>query len=158
MALVPSRGSAAVVSVALALLAAGALLALAACESPSRPTPAASPAPAPTPAPTPLPAHMQGCGLPAGSGAGLDCPRESESFLAEVETALDRLEQQRPALFDFGDVLGPSGYLVDERPLGPVQDPAVLEPRAAGPEGIPGDLPAGLVLRRSKQGGAHEVP
>jgi len=68
------------------------------------PTPQA-PAPAPAnpgdpAAPAPAPPSGQGCGVPAGTGDGQDCPRQSPSFLAEVESALDQLVREEPRLFN----------------------------------------------------------
>jgi len=38
--------------------------------------------------------------LPAGTGSGQDCPRQSPSFLSELEATLDQLARQEPSLFD----------------------------------------------------------
>jgi len=67
------------------------------------PTPAA-PAPAPNPSPAesapPPPPTGSGCGVGAGNGSGANCPRESPSFLAELESALDQLVREEPQLFN----------------------------------------------------------
>src|SRR5262245_15967866 len=54
--------------------------------------------PAPTPTPTtplpspaaPEPPKGQGCGVGPGTGSGHDCPRQSPSFLKDVESAMDQ--------------------------------------------------------------------
>jgi len=71
------------------------------------PVPTAAP-PAPAPGPTsnpgdpaaPAPPTGQGCGVPPGNGNGTNCPRESPSFLAEVESALDQLVREEPQIFN----------------------------------------------------------
>ena len=74
------------------------------------PTPAPAPptggAPAPPAPPPPNPPSSQGCGLPAGTGSGNDCPRQSPSFLPQVESALTQLIQQEPGIFDLNDTQG----------------------------------------------------
>ena len=70
-------------------------------------------APAPTPTPagggggggtpaTPAPPSSQGCSLPRGTGSGDEhsCPRQSPSFLREVEAAIDELVRIEPGLFN----------------------------------------------------------
>ena len=74
------------------------------------PVPIPSPqAPGPGPGPTaspgdpsspPPPASGQGCGVGPGTGNGQDCPRQSPSFLNEVESALDQLVREEPGLFN----------------------------------------------------------
>jgi hypothetical protein len=79
--------------------------------APAPPPPAATPAPpaggAPSsPAPPSNPPSSQGCGLPAGTGSGNDCPRQSPSFLPQVESALTQFVQQEPGVFDLNDTQG----------------------------------------------------
>src|SRR5262245_28570347 len=64
----------------------------------------APPAPAPPP-PDPGPS-AQGCGLPPGTGDGNGCPRQSPSFLSDVESALDQLIAEEPGVFDKSDTQG----------------------------------------------------
>lgn len=80
---------------------------------PSQPTPA--PAPQPTPAPAPPPAGAQGCGLPPGTGTGNNCPRTSQSFLRDVDAAINLTIQQHPELFNLNQQQGQGGYLVKNR-------------------------------------------
>jgi hypothetical protein len=47
-----------------------------------------------------------------GTGSGLNCPRTSPSFLAEVDAAINTLGQQQPGLFDFNDLRGAGGWRV----------------------------------------------
>ena len=70
------------------------------------------PTPTPTPAaPTPPPAP--GCGVGPGPGSGHGCPRQSSSFLREVESAMDQLVREEPGLFDTRKTRGcGSCYLV----------------------------------------------
>jgi hypothetical protein len=60
--------------------------------------PQATPTPAATPAPDPPKAA--GCGVGRGTGSGHGCPRQSPSFLKEVESAMDQLVREEPGLFD----------------------------------------------------------
>jgi hypothetical protein len=81
----------------------------------SLPSPTA-PTPAPTPAggggggettPTnPPPPTTQGCRLPAGNGSGHNCPRQSPSFLREVEAGIDELVRIEPSLFNMNKTAG----------------------------------------------------
>jgi hypothetical protein len=66
------------------------------------PTPTPTPPPAapdPAPSSTPPPA-AQTCRLPAGNGSGTNCPRQSPSYLREVESAMDQLIRDEPQMFD----------------------------------------------------------
>jgi hypothetical protein len=70
---------------------------------PPQPSPAPAPGPTPapgTPAPAPAPPTGQACRLPPGNGSGHNCPRQSPSFLGELEASLDQLARQEPSLFD----------------------------------------------------------
>lgn len=79
-------------------------------EAPSAPAivpvilnPVTIPAPVPeaTPSPAaPEPPKAAGCGVGPGSGSGHGCPRQSPSFLKEVESAMDQLVSEEPGLFD----------------------------------------------------------
>jgi len=70
------------------------------------PAPPTSGTPAPPPAPTPPPPAAAGCSLPPGNGSGNACPRQSPSFLSEVESALTQFVQQEPNVFDLNDTQG----------------------------------------------------
>lgn len=78
------------------------------------PTPNPTPAPGPTPQPTPTPPpNSSSCRLPPGTGSGNNCPRESPSFLAAVESALDQLVREEPGVFDLRQTQGcPTCYKV----------------------------------------------
>jgi len=67
---------------------------------PPPPDPGAAP-PAPPPPPS-----SQSCGLPPGNGSGNGCPRQSPSFLSEVESALTQLAQEEPGIFDKSEIQG----------------------------------------------------
>jgi hypothetical protein len=69
------------------------------------PAPPADPGGAPPP-PAPPPASGQSCGLPPGNGSGNDCPRQSPSFLADVESALTQLIAEEPGIFDKSEIQG----------------------------------------------------
>jgi hypothetical protein len=72
----------------------------------------ASATPTPTPAPTPAPAFGFSCGLPAGPGSGIGCPRESASFSAQVNAAIDKLGREQPQIFNFNDERGAGGWRI----------------------------------------------
>jgi hypothetical protein len=88
------------------------------------PVPVALPQPGPTPEPTPETGQPAGVVQPTptplpsggsctpGTGSGLNCPRTSPMLLGEVDAAIDALAEQRPGLFDFGDMRGDRGWLV----------------------------------------------
>jgi hypothetical protein len=67
------------------------------------PTPVPPPA---DPGPPPPPAGAQSCNLPPGGGSGNACPRQSPSFLSDVESALTQLAQDEPGIFDKTDIQG----------------------------------------------------
>ena len=99
---------------ALALLAASCGKGTPAEPTPSpTPTPAAVASPTPVPAPTPVNARLA-CGVGAGSGDGLEhsCPRSGESFLKQVNDAIDRVAAKNPQIFDFDNQRGDGGYYV----------------------------------------------
>jgi len=79
------------------------------------PSPTPTPAPAPTPVPTPTPVNARiACAIGPGTGDGLEehCPRAEQSFLEDVDSAINRVVQRRPDLFDLNDVRGNGGYFV----------------------------------------------
>ncbi|HUG53130.1 MAG TPA: hypothetical protein VMR21_05995 [Vicinamibacteria bacterium] len=99
-------------------LGAAGLLALSCGESsPAAPEPSPTPTPAavatPTPAPTPVNARLA-CGVGRGTGDGLEhnCPRSGESFLIEVDQAINRVVGRRPEYFDLSNQRGAGGYFV----------------------------------------------
>jgi hypothetical protein len=90
-----------------------ALVAAAACETPSRSP--AEPAPSPTPiAPTPTP-EPPGCGLPPGGGSGLGCLRELPVFALAVNEAIAKAQNEHPEYFDFSQHQGGLSYRVVAR-------------------------------------------
>lgn len=97
---------------ALALVAASCGKQTPAAPTPS-PTPTPAPAPTPTPAPTPVNARLA-CGVGPGTGDGLErsCPRSGESFLKQVDAAINRVVVKSPQLFDLNVQRGDGGYLV----------------------------------------------
>ena len=99
---------------ALALLAASCGKGTPAEPTPS-PTPTPAPAPTPTPVPSPTPVNARtACGVGKGTGSGLEssCPRTEESFLAQVNIAIDRVVSKHPNYFDFDNLRGDAGYYV----------------------------------------------
>lgn len=87
--------------------------------TPAEPTPSPSPSPAaaatPTPVPSPTPVNARvACGVGAGSGDGLEssCPRSGENFLAQVNSAINRVVTKSPQLFDLDNARGDGGYYV----------------------------------------------
>lgn len=58
------------------------------------------PVPSPSPTSTPQAPKATGCGVGPGPGSGHGCPRQSPSFLKEVESAMDQLYREEPGLFD----------------------------------------------------------
>jgi hypothetical protein len=64
------------------------------------PVPASTPVPAATPAPAAPVTPSAACGVGPGGGSGRSCPRHSESYLREVERAIDDLVREEPSLFD----------------------------------------------------------
>lgn len=76
-------------------------------STPAPAPPAPAPGPNPTPAPpAPAPPTGQSCRLPPGNGSGQNCPRQSPSFLGELEASLDQLVRQEPSLFDLNRTQG----------------------------------------------------
>lgn len=80
------------------LLCAAVLAVFPACRHHSPAAPEA-PVPTPTPAPAATPVAL-GCGLPPGGGSGEDCPRESPTFMAEVEQAIDLAIAEHPEMIN----------------------------------------------------------
>jgi hypothetical protein len=103
-------------------LAAAALLATSCGSStPAEPTPSPTPVAVATPAPTPVPVATPvnarlACGVGRGTGDGLEssCPRSGESFLIEVNNAINRVVAKNPQLFNFDDQRGDGGYFVKD--------------------------------------------
>jgi hypothetical protein len=81
--------------------------------APAGDEPSADPTPEPTPEPeaTPTPWPTGGACTP-GTGDGIDCPKTTPVFLADVDDAIDTLAEQRPGLFDFSTTRGAKGWLV----------------------------------------------
>jgi hypothetical protein len=104
------------------LLIAAALFAVSCgSDTPADPTATASPTPAPTPTPTPVPSPTPvnariACGVGRGTGDGLEhsCPRSGESFLIEVDNAINRVVARSPSIFDFDDQRGAGGFYVKD--------------------------------------------
>jgi hypothetical protein len=99
---------------ALALLAASCGKGTPAEPTPSpTPTPAAAATPTPVPSPTPVNARIA-CGVGKGDGSGLEesCPRKEESFLSQVNIAIDRVAQKHANYFDFDNQRGDGGFFV----------------------------------------------
>jgi hypothetical protein len=75
------------------------------------PTPAPTPTPGPSPTPTPDPGTTPApdvqwplagsCSLPPSNPANPRCGTETPSFLKELESAITRVTQEHPELFDF---------------------------------------------------------
>jgi hypothetical protein len=87
--------------------------------TPAEPTPSPTPTPAPAPTPTPVPSPTPvnarvACGFGAGSGDGLEhsCPRSGENFLAQVNSAINRVVTKSPEIFDLDNQRGDGGYYV----------------------------------------------
>jgi len=82
-------------------------------EANASPTPTPAPATTPAPAPTPVNARIA-CGAGQGSGDGLEssCPRTDDSFLPDVDAAINRVVAKHPEMFDLGDDRGGGGYFV----------------------------------------------
>lgn len=76
--------------------------------SPTAPTPAPAPTAAPGGGGAPPPPTSQGCHLPRGTGSGDEhsCPRQSPSFLREVEAGIDELVRLEPGLFNLNKTAG----------------------------------------------------
>jgi len=93
---------------------------LTSCGKHSPAAPEATPTPAPaaaaaTPAPGPNPVDARiACGVGRGSGDGSEasCPRTGESFLGNVDGAINRVVAKHPELFNLDDVRGQGGYFV----------------------------------------------
>jgi hypothetical protein len=78
---------------------------------PVTPEPIIPPAAAPTPAPPPPPAATLGCNAEPGTFND-NCSRQSPTFLAQVDAAINRVVARRPDLFNLNDARGSGGYLV----------------------------------------------
>lgn len=95
---------------------------------PAAPEPAPTPTPAPTPAPTPTPIY--GCGLPRGAGDGTRCPRESPTFQAQLDVAIDKVIAEHPNWFNLNAGRGSS--LPAVRNVGPYVQEVVENLRKQG--------------------------
>ncbi len=71
--------------------------------------PATDPTPEPEPTATPWPTSAA---CTPGTGNGINCPKTTPVFLADVDDAIDTLAQRHPELFDFSDTRGAEGWLV----------------------------------------------
>jgi hypothetical protein len=107
---------------ALGVLAAGAMLASCGGETAATPDaiPSTSPTPAPAATPTPVPnpgsVGAFACRLPASSNprAFTDgCPEERGQLADYVNAAIDKAMRERPELFNFAEMNGPSPRVVD---------------------------------------------
>ena len=67
------------------------------------PTPAPKPTPTPSATPTPPPPGVGSCRLPASNPSNPRCTDESALMYGAVDTALTKVTQSRPELFDFDD-------------------------------------------------------
>ena len=112
MTLFSLRRSSAVLALALLAVSCGK-------GTPAEPTPSPTPTPAavatPTPVPSPTPVNARiACGVGKGNGSGLEesCPRKEESFLTQVNIAIDRVAQKHPNYFDFDNQRGDGGFYV----------------------------------------------
>jgi hypothetical protein len=100
--------------------------------SPQEPVPPAggTPTPPQAPPPAPPPPSAQSCSLPPGNGSGNDCPRESPSFLPQVEGALDQLVKEEPNVFDLNQTQGCGNcYKVDNVQRYITRMPQLMEQR-----------------------------
>jgi hypothetical protein len=75
-------------------------------------TPSASPSVAPSTAPSSGPV-IEACGVGPGT-LDSQCVRGISQLDGNVESAIDQLAKDRPAIFDLGDQAGPGGYLVKD--------------------------------------------
>ena len=94
------------------------IVALVACgkgdKSPAANTPAATPSPSTPPATQPVALTVcQRIGL--GPGPGTGCPRESPTFLKQVDDALNTVVRVHPEIFNLNDERGAGGYRVLSR-------------------------------------------
>lgn len=80
------------------------------------PTPTPNPGATPTPAPSPTPTPPSGspCDLPPSNPSNPRCVAESQSFLSQVEQAIDRVVQLYPNLFDVNDKKCSNCYFVKD--------------------------------------------
>jgi hypothetical protein len=94
------------------------------------PTPTPTPgSPTPSPGPTPTPTPRPGaCNLPPSSDSG--CQKGEESFLQQVEAAIDKVVAEQPSLFDLRDAKCSNCYRVLNGPA--FTDRLVANLRAVG--------------------------
>jgi hypothetical protein len=83
-------------------------------DSPAANTPPATPSPTAPPATQPVVlTTCQRIGM--GPGPGTNCPRESPTFLKQVDDALNTVVRQHPEIFNLNDERGAGGYRVLSR-------------------------------------------
>jgi hypothetical protein len=79
-------------------------------------TPLASPTPTPFPSASPIPpAPSSPAAATCRYGMGTvstSCARGASAFVSEVDSAIEQLAREQPALFNLGDQAGPGGYRV----------------------------------------------
>jgi hypothetical protein len=73
-------------------------------------TPSPSVAATPTASPTPVQTACQRIGLGPGTGQG--CPRDSATFQAQVEAAMDQLIREEPTIFNLNEPGGPGVFRI----------------------------------------------
>jgi hypothetical protein len=81
------------------------------------PTPAPTATPAPTPTPTPEPSSPPSsfeCSLPPSNPTSPVCTDDSPQLYAAVDTALTKVTEQNPSLFDFNDKKCDNCYYVKD--------------------------------------------
>lgn len=98
---------------AIVVFAAVALCCSSGGSTPTAPEPSPTPVPTPTPTPPPTPGSAQGCGVGPGT-FNENCFRTSNTYLAEVDAAINRVVQNSPSLFNFEDQRGTGGYYVKD--------------------------------------------
>jgi hypothetical protein len=69
------------------------------------------PVPRPEPEATAIPWPTSAACTP-GSGNGINCPKTTPVFLADIDDAIDTLAEQHPELFDFSSTRGAKGWRV----------------------------------------------
>jgi hypothetical protein len=82
-------------------------------KSPATTTPPPTTPAAVTPTPTPIPPPVAtSCSRLAPVSGSPDCGREAESFLSQVDAAIDQLAREQPHVFDLGDAVASGSYKV----------------------------------------------
>lgn len=75
-------------------------------------SPSPTPVPTPTPTPTPLQLSAACARIGLGTGSGQGCPRQSPTFLGQVETAMDQLIRDQPDVFNLNESAGPGVFRI----------------------------------------------